>query len=390
MTRICMIVFSHYPADPRVRREAEALIQAGMSVDVIALKGLNDKSKETVTSVNIYRLPVHQKRAGKFRYILEYCAFIILAFLKLSMLHLPKKYDIIHVHNMPDILVLSSLLPKLMGAKIILDLHDPMPELFMTKYALGSAHFIINALKFLEKVSIHYADLVLTPNIGFRELFIQRGCPPEKIHIILNSPQEEIFHKRHHNTKKVSPNDQFDLMYHGLIAERNGLDTALKAISYVCNKIPNIKFHVFGNGDSFVKTFLDMVAQLELFEIVQYYGHVPLETISETIESINVGIIPNKKTPFTDNNLPTRIFEYLCKSRPVIAPRTKGILDYFPENALYFFEPGDAMDLANVILKVRFQCNKSDSVLSEGVEIYRRHRWELEKQQFINIIKSFS
>ena len=138
-------------------------------------------------------------------------------------------------------------------------------------------------------------------------------------------------------------------MYHGLISERNGLDSALQAIALIKNKIPNLIFHVFGNGD-FVPGFLELVNELSLQAVVKYHGNVSLEAIADAIEKIDLGIIPNKRSPFTEINMPTRIFEYLSMGKPVIAPNRTGIRDYFDEQSLVFFEPGDEKSLASAIL----------------------------------------
>jgi hypothetical protein len=37
------------------------------------------------------------------------------------------------------------------------------------------------------------ADLVLTPNLAFKELFASRNCPADKIEIIMNTPDMELF-----------------------------------------------------------------------------------------------------------------------------------------------------------------------------------------------------
>ena len=60
----------------------------------------------------------------------------------------------------------------------------------------------------------------------------------------------------------------------------------------------------------------------------------------------DIGVIPNRRSIFTEINTPTRIFEYLSQGKPVIAPRVPGIVDYFGPEDLVFFELGDADDLA--------------------------------------------
>jgi len=154
--------------DLRVRREAEAFSEEGMGVDVICVRGRGQSVREEVNGVSVYRLPIRRKRSGKFHYFLEYTCFMTLASIVVTLLHLRKCYEVIHIHNMPDILVLCALIPRLTGTKVILDLHDPTPEMYMTKFAIPASHWMIRMMEMLEKWSIRFAHIVLTPNIAFR------------------------------------------------------------------------------------------------------------------------------------------------------------------------------------------------------------------------------
>ncbi len=382
-----MLVFSYYPEDPRVRREAEALVESGITTDIFCLRDNFELKREIVNGVEVYRLPLRRKRTRKLRYIWNYAYFIFLAFFTLSFFHIRRNYSIVHVHNMPDILIFSALIPRLFGSKVILDLHDPMPEVYMTKYSFSASHPVVRLLIFFEKLSIWFSSLVLTPNIAFRDLFISRGCPESKIQIVMNSPDQKIFSCPSKSNKNENVNnDQFSLMYHGTIVERNGLDIVLETLNEVRNKIPKIVLHVYGGGD-FVESFLKLKGQLELDDIVFYHGQVSLETIAKVIESIDVGLIPNKRSPFTDINMPTRIFEYLCKGKPVIAPRTKGILDYFDDESLHFFESGCPESLAEVIIDVYSKPERGYAILERGAAIYKKYRWELQQQYFVGLVK---
>ena len=66
-----------------------------------------------------------------------------------------------------------------------------------------------------------------------------------------------------------------------------------------------------------------------LQDSVRYLGPKNLEQIVEAIDACDVGIIPNRRSIFTEINTPTRIFEYLSRDKPVIAPLAPGIQDYF-------------------------------------------------------------
>lgn len=287
---------------------------------------------------------------------------------------------------MPDVLVFTGLIPRLLGAKVILDLHDPMPEVFIAKYDLPDNHLIIKVLRWFEKLSVGFSHQVLTPNLAFEKLFASRSCEQSKIQVVMNSPDESIF------TPKLNSNEksqQFTVMYHGTIVERNGLDTALYAIAKLKEKIPHLCFQVYGEGD-FVQRFLEIRKELDIENIVQYHGHTSLEEIATALEKADLGVIPNKLSPFTQINMPTRIFECLRMGKPVIAPRTNGILDYFNENTLFFFEASNADDLAKVILEVYENPQRRQTVLEEGMKIFEPHAWANEKQRLINIVKQLS
>ena len=386
-----MVVYSYYPHDPRVRREAEALVEAGISVDVICLVFSDEPRQEKIGGVNVHRFKFNRRRTSKLRYVWEYSRFILAAFLKLAWLHLARRYDIVHVHNMPDILVVTALVPKLTGAKVILDLHDPMPELYRTKFLIPESHPIIRCIQYFEKISIQFADLVFTPNISFRNLFISRGSPPEKIHIIMNSPMESIFNgnKFQANSAHSSKSDRFVMMYHGSIEERYGLDTAIKAVDHLKDEIPNLTMKVYGRG-SFEDRIRKLVDDLHLNDVVQFHGIVSLENIAAEIETADVGLIPNRMNAFTNINFPTRIFEYLALGKPVIAPPTQGIKDYFDEESLHYFTPGDVNSLAREILNIYSNREFSQKVVQRGTKIYEQHRWRLQRRNLINLVSDLT
>jgi len=389
MNRAAAVIFSEISSDYRPRREAEALIDAGMPVDMICLRGNDQLPKEKVNGINVFRINFQKNRRGKFYYIWQYGYFFLSAFFKLSLLHLRKPYQIVHIHNMPEVLVFSALLPRLTGAKIILDLHDPMPEIFMTKYSVDESHALIRLLKFFEKISIRFADLVITPNKAFRDLFISRGCPETKIHIVMNCPQEKIFNKSSAESRLPEPRDKdkFEVMFHGYIIEHNGLDVAVEAVALIREKIPGIKFHIYGVGE-FLNEVLELIKVLDIQDAIEVHGLVTTERIAEAIGAVDLGIVPNKLTPFTQLNFPTRIFEYLGMGKPVIAPRTQGVLDYFDEESLCLFEPGNANDLADKILDVYLNPIHHNELIRRANKVYEKNRWEFQRKHLIFLVKS--
>ncbi|MHA1343136.1 MAG: glycosyltransferase, partial [Promethearchaeota archaeon] len=109
MLKIAMVVFSYYPADVRVRRAAEALADIGISPDIICLRNNKESKNEIINGVKVYRLPLRRKRGRKISYFWSYASFIFLSFFVLTKLYIKSHYNLIHVHNMPDVLVFSAI-----------------------------------------------------------------------------------------------------------------------------------------------------------------------------------------------------------------------------------------------------------------------------------------
>lgn len=383
--KICMVVFSSYPMDVRVRREAEALTKEGMKVDVICRTSRGELPKEDVRGVTTYRVKLNRRRSGKIGYIWEYIYFFMRAFLKVTMLNFSRRYDIVHVHNMPDFLVFTSIIPKLFGTKVILDLHDPMPELFAALFKTRNDHFSIKLLKRIEKLSIKYSDLIITPNVAFKKIFISRGCPPSKVNIIMNSPDENVFRWFGNTERENSLSSNYLLMYHGAIVEHHGLDIGLKAIALLKEKIPELKLIVFGGGNFLTKA--EKIAdELDLSNFVEFRGVVMNDEIAKFIPKIDLGIIPNRSNLFTQLNFPVRIFEYITYKKPVVVPRTQGIGDYFDEESIYYFEPENIEDLAETIYKVYKNKNEVQKVIDKSYYVYQQHTWKTQKENLVKFV----
>ncbi len=333
--------------------------------------------------MNIYRLPIQKQRGSFLQYIREYFTFFVKSFAKLSRLSFYKRYRIIHVHNMPDFLIFTAIIPKIFGAKLILDLHDTSPEVYMTKYSVKYTHPIIKIMILIEKICIKFADLIITPNKSFYNKFVARGCPRKKINIVMNSPDETVFCPV--SNKAESKKKTLKIMYHGTIVKRHGLHIALDSINRLKETIPNISFHIYGNGD-YVEAIQDLIQDLKLSEIVFYHGEVSLEVIAHAIDDIDIGLIPNLKTPFTELNFPTRIFEYLSKEKPVIVPRTKGILDYFDDDSIFFFDCLNPASLDQVIFEIAVNTSRRDEVIANGVNIYKKYCWNEQKRQLVSLV----
>jgi glycosyltransferase involved in cell wall biosynthesis len=385
--RVAMVMFSSYPADPRPRRAADALLKEGMSIDLICLADEKAPGREKTSRFDVLRVPIKHQRGGILSYAYNYSAFIVVSAVVLALRAVRRRYDLVYVHNMPDILVLCSLVPRALGAKVVLDLHDPMPELLTTIFNLRESSLSVGIVKWLEKSSIACANAVVTVNIACKRIFASRSCRPEKISVVMNSPDGEIFPFRTPRPRRfISDSKRFTIVYHGSLVERNGLDLAVGALARVRKTVPDAELRIYGRNTPFLERVMDQVRSQDLEGCVRYLGPKRLEDLVEAIEDCDVGVIPNRRNAFTDINTPTRIFEYLALGKPVIAPRTPGIQDYFDPQSLFFFESGNVEELAQAVEYVFFHPVEVVETVERGQQVYLGRAWSQESQTLVNLV----
>ncbi|HEX6034262.1 MAG TPA: glycosyltransferase family 4 protein [Anaerolineales bacterium] len=347
-----MVVHSHYPiGEPRVERQAKALIQRGYHVDVICLRNEHEKPFEQVDGVEIFRLPVKRHRGvGPAVQMIEYLVFFILAFFRLSLLYLQRRYDSVQIHNLPDFLVFAALIPKLGGARILLDLHDLMPEFFASSFKTGMKSGAVRLLLIQEKLSCRFADHVITVTELWRKSLIQRGVAAEKVSVVMNVADDAIFRRTMLADSEKKPAGSFNLIYHGTLAHRYGIDLLIEALAMLRSQIPGIHLVIHGRGE-FIEELRRQAKELNVESLITFSTqYLPMTDVPRLIQEADLGIVPYRRDIFTDGILPTKLMEYVALGVPVLAADTPIIRQYFSETMVQYFQPGDSNDLARNIL----------------------------------------
>lgn len=386
-TDVCVICHSYYPWDPRVRREAECLVEHGYSVEIFCLRDDGQRLIESVDGVTVYRLPIKRHRGSNlFVYVVEYIAFFLMCTFIIACRYFTKRYKLIHVHNLPDFLVFATVIPKLFGAKVLLDIHDVMPEFFVSKYNIAKDHFIVRFIGWVETMSTRFANRVLVAAPSFKEAIASRGTPKGKMEVLMNVAYEKLFDVSLYKNAYNNAQQKLKLIYHGSLNEHYDFQTMLGAMAILRTDIDNFELNIFGTGPMLGK-IERLISQLCLDECVYLKGAVPQEQIPEIILSHDLGIVPMSQKSFTDIAFPTRLFEYVAMERPVIASRRKSIESCFDDSCVLFFEPSNVEQLAGCIEKLYLDPGKAKSLVSNATRVYQKYRWKLAKISYINLVE---
>ncbi|HKO32829.1 MAG TPA: glycosyltransferase, partial [Candidatus Limnocylindria bacterium] len=240
-----MIVHNHWP-DPRVEREARALVDDGIQVDVLCALDPYNSPDSQFPGIEVQRLPVWRRRGrGPALQLLEYLAFLALAMFHATRRHGRRHYRTVQVHTPPDFLVFSALLLKLAGVKVILDLHDLMPEFYASRFGRSLSSLPVRLIAWQEKLAASFADRVITVTDTWRRTLETRGIPADKLSVLMNLPDPAIYGPAVAAPRADGP---FTLVYHGTLTERYGLDVALHAVALAGQELP-LRLIIHGHGD---------------------------------------------------------------------------------------------------------------------------------------------
>lgn len=381
-----MAAYTNYRRDPRVRREAEALVAAGHRVVFLASAQRGEPIREELAGVEVRKLRgIGNRRTSAGGYVVDYALFFAR-----TMLHLmrhPLRYELVHVNNMPDFLVFAAWLPRLLGRPVIHDVHDLMPELYCEKFGIGERHWLLRALRWQERAAGRFASAVLTVESRLKTILAARGIPSTKISVLMNLPDDRVFRPRAPAPRK--PGGPVVVVYHGTLAHRLGLDLALRALAMLRARsecVP-IEFRILGAGEE-RDALIALRDELGLSEVVRFSdGFVPVERVPALIEDADIGLVPLRASPGTDVMLPTKLLEYASIGIACIAPRTGTIGRYFDDGMLRFFEAGDVASLAEAIAELAADPARRERLVANTSERFvARYRWSEHRKIYTDLV----
>jgi glycosyltransferase involved in cell wall biosynthesis len=389
--RHCMVVFAPYPlGETRVQREAEALVNHGYAVDVICIRLPGDPVIDEYKGVRIYREKHHPHIpfAGGgplFERFLQYLRFFLSAAVRLTRLHLRRPYSSIQVHNLPDFLVFCALIPKVLGAPVILDLHDLMPEFYLGCFGHPSS-LAARLICLQEKLACRFADHVITVSKHWRQALIRRGVPGDKCSVVMNVADDQIFRPSNGDCHHKRPQDRLRLIYHGSIHRRYGLDLAVQAIHRVRHEIPGIHLTLVGKGE-FLPCLQEMINGLHLWDHITVEPLCLAEQLPAMICSCDLGVVPYRADVFTDGLLPTKLMEYAALGMPAVAARTTAIQAYFSDANVEFFEPGNVDDFARCIVNLYHNPDRIAALGRGSQNFNRRYSWSEISEEYVSLVE---
>jgi glycosyltransferase involved in cell wall biosynthesis len=384
--RVCIVSYSIYETDTRVFRYGKTLAERGDEVDAIVLSG-NSRSpvEEMVDGVRVLRIQTREgnKEQSKISYLLPLLRFLAVAGWRIAREHAKRPYDLLHIHNVPDFLVFAAWRSKLGGAKVILDIHDVVPEFFASKFAITTESNIVRLLKFMERISASFADHVILANDLWLNKYVSRSAPSGKCSVMINYVDRQIFFPRPCARK----DNKLVILFPGGLQWHQGLDIAIRAFDKLKDRLPHAEFHIYGEGSA-KPDLVRLVHELGLDEKVRFFGLLDTKKIAEVMANADLGVVPKRADSFGNEAYSTKIMEFMSLGVPVVVSSTKIDRFYFDDSVVRFFESGNPEALAEAMIEVLQDDKLRQRMVASGLEYAAQNSWNVRETDYLNLVDS--
>jgi glycosyltransferase involved in cell wall biosynthesis len=363
--KVCILSSVHPVFDARIfHKEAMTLAVGGYHVVLIAQ---HDK-EETVDGIKIIPLPKPKSRSERMTKVVW----------KLLTLALKQKADVYHFHD-PE-LIPAGIVLRLLGNKVIYDVHEDVPKQIMYKNWIGGpwlkkcAAFIVHIIE--QAGAAAFTRIVAaTPDIA-------KKFNPSKTVLVRNLSIISLID----SVKPLEIKKQESIIiYAGCLTQVRGIKELVRAMEFVGDRA---KLWLLGRWVS--TGFQSECEQLAGWKQVNFVGEVPYGEHYSLIKFADIGLVNFHPSPNHEKSEPNKLFEYMACRLPMVVSNFVYWEEMFRECAV-FADPCNHKDIADKIL---YLLDNSDGAKQLGEEgrrlVLEKYNWEKESNKLLEVYKSIT
>jgi glycosyltransferase involved in cell wall biosynthesis len=366
--------------EPMIRREAEALAEAGFEVEVICMRSADRARREVINGVTVTSMPTSRTKGSKVRYLVDYASFFALAGGTLALRHLRRPYSAVQVNTMPDFLVFAAAVPWLLGSRVVAYMHEPSPELAETVYGPGRT---VRVLAAVEQRVLRFADHSIAVTSELKQRFVERGARGEDISVVLNCVDPKSM-RAGWTPPDAPPDGTFTLVCHGTIEERYGQFTIVDAVRLARERLPDLRVVFTGRGSG-VDELRRRITAAGLDDVVRFEGWVSEARLNDILHSASAGIVAQESSPYSHLVQTNKMVDYWIFGLPVIASRLRSVAGMYDDSVLEYFEPGDATALADAMVRLHDDPERRAELAANGIRAHERFGWAVQKSAYLDV-----
>lgn len=275
--------------------------------------------RKDLNGIDVIRLWVYASPKKTFyKRLAFYLSFMINAVL-VGVLVVKKRYDVVYATSPPLFVGAAGLaLSILKRMPFVFEVRDLWPE---SAIELGELHnrFAIKWATRLEAVCYRRAKKIIVVTNGIHDHLLQRGIPKEKLAVIHNGSNTDLFQYRPTGRARIRRqlglDNKFIVLYAGIIGIAQGLETVIQAARMLHDQ-KDIQFIFVGEGPQ--KAHLTSILSRTNINNLMFLDEQPREIIPDYLSASDIAIVPLRNIDIFRSALPSKIFDAWACERPVL------------------------------------------------------------------------
>lgn len=340
------------PHDRRVLLEARTLVEAGWDVTVICPRKPDQApARERLDGIDVIRFDLREADDGVVDFVVEYSLALVKIGWHALRLRLRGRIDVVHLSNPPDVLVAVGAPLRWAGSALIFDHHDLAPEVWIGRDG-AEGGIVHRALLVAERLSMRFADVVVSTNESYRGVAMSRGGrAPEDVFVVRNGPVPSQFGPI--DAELAPPATHPHLLgYIGTMGPQDGVDHLIQALAHITHDRgrDDVGAVLVGDGSE-LESLRALAHELDLADRVTFTGRVEHAEVARQLARVDVCVSPDPYSPLNDRSTMIKTLEYLALAKPIVAFDLTETRVSAGDCALYA-TPDDVAELGDLALEL--------------------------------------
>jgi glycosyltransferase involved in cell wall biosynthesis len=300
--------------DHRVRKQVDDLLACGYRVSVVTRRDPANARYRDLPGMTVLEYRPPREPRGKAGYAAEYGLSLGWATVLSLAARLHGQVDVVQFCQPPDIYFPLAWTMRGLGAKVVADQRDLMPELFAARYDHASP-VMMSLLRWFERRTQRAAHYTLCTNETFRRRIIGAGAAPGRVTIVGNGPVLSRVEAAAADLA-LRGGHKFLCCWVGMMGRQDRVDLLIRGIAHIVHDLgrTDCGFTILGDGECLAEARA-LSARLGLQSWVDLPGRVPEATVFSYLASADLGLDTSLQGEIT----PVKILEYMAFGLPFVA-----------------------------------------------------------------------